>query len=158
MRLKQLILAATALIMPAMANAKPVDRYVASAGGVKIEISAPRADIIRVRAGEGALPEDASWAVPDAVRAKRAPIEVSDKGGTTELRTAALIVTIDDKTLAITITDLEGKTILADAAGRALQFDNGGFRVRKAMPNDQHFFGVGDKTGPLDRRGGAFTF
>jgi alpha-glucosidase len=158
MRLKQLILAATALIMPAIANAKPVDRFVASANGVKIEISAPRADIIRVRAGEGALPEDASWAVPDAVRARRAPIEVNDKGGTTELRTAALIVTIDDTTLAITIADLNGKTILADAGGRALQFDNGGFRVRKAMPNDQHFFGVGDKTGPLDRRGGAFTF
>jgi alpha-glucosidase len=158
MRLKRLILAATALMVPAMASAKPVDIYVATANGVKIEISAPRADIIRVRAGEGTLPEDASWAVPQSVRAKRTPLDVSDKGDMVELRTAALVVTLDQKTLGVTIRDLTGRVVLADAAGKALAFDNGGFRVRKAMPQDQHFFGLGDKTGPLDRRGGAFTF
>ena len=145
-------------LLPGIAVAKPVDRYVASANGVKLEISAPRADIIRVRAGEGALPEDASWAVLPDVRSKRVPMEVADKGATVELRTGQLIVILNQKTLGVTITDLAGKTILADAAGKALQFDNGAFRVRKAMPNDQHFFGLGDKTGPLDRRGGAFTF
>ncbi|WP_240047540.1 TIM-barrel domain-containing protein [Sphingomonas panacisoli] len=152
------LLATAALILPAMAAAKPVDRYVASAGGVKLEISAPRDDIIRVRAGDGALPEDASWAVLPEVRGKRVAMTVADQGSTVELRTAQLIVLLDQKTLAITIKDLSGKTILADAAGTPIRFDNGGFRVRKAMPNDEHFFGLGDKTGPLDRRGGACTF
>ncbi len=154
----RLILAALALMLPAMAAAKSVDRYTATANGVTLEISAPRADIVRVRAGQSALPEDASWAVLPDVRKKTVPLEVTTTGGATELRTAALIVRIDAKTLAITITDLAGKTILADAAGTPIAFENGGFRVRKAMPNDQHFFGLGDKTGPLDRRGGAFTF
>ena len=152
------VAASLLVIVPAMAAAKPVDHYTASAGGIKIEISAPRADIIRVRAGEGSLPEDASWAVLPAARETRVPLEVSDKGGTTELDTGQLIVLIDDKTLALTITDLAGKTILADAPGTPIRFDNGGFRVRKAMPQDEHFFGLGDKTGPLDRRGGAYTF
>ena len=152
-------LAASVLaLVPGVAAAKPVDHYTASANGIKIEISAPRADIIRVRAGEGSLPEDASWAVLPQSRETRVPLEVSDKGDVTEIRTAQLIVRVDDKTLAITITDLAGKTILADAPGTPIRFDNGGFRVRKAMPNDEHFFGLGDKTGPLDRRGGAYTF
>ena len=152
-------LAASVLaLVPGLAAAKPVDHYTASANGIKIEISAPRADIIRVRAGDGALPEDASWAVLPQSRETRVPLEVSDKGDVTEIRTSQLIVRVDDKTLAITITDLAGKTILADAPGTPISFDNGGFRVRKAMPNDEHFFGLGDKTGPLDRRGGAYTF
>jgi alpha-glucosidase len=158
LRLRHLILATAALALPGLAAAKPVDHYTASANGIKIEISAPRADIIRVRAGDGSLPEDASWAVLPQSRETRAPLEISDKGDTTEIRTAQLIVRIDDKSLAITITDLAGKTILADAPGTPIHFDNGGFRVRKAMPNDEHFFGLGDKTGPLDRRGGAYTF
>ena len=158
MRLRRLILTATALIVPAMASAKPVDRYVARANGLTIEISAPRADIIRVRAGDGALPEDASWAVPASVRAQHVPMEASDKDGVVELRTSALVVILDQKTLGVTIRDLDGRTILADAPGTPIRFENGGFRVRKAMPQDQHFFGLGDKTGPLDRRGGAFTF
>jgi len=158
LRLRHLILATAALALPGVAAAKSVDHYTASANGIKIEISAPRADIIRVRAGEGALPEDASWAVLPQSRETRVPLVVSDKGDATEIRTSQLIVRVDDKSLAITITDLTGKTILADAAGTPIRFDNGGFRVRKAMPNDEHFFGLGDKTGPLDRRGGAYTF
>jgi len=157
MRLPSL-LATAALILPATAAAKPVDRYVASANGVKLEISAPRDDIIRVRAGDGSLPEDASWAVLSEVRGKRVAMTVTDKGAAVELRTAQLIVLLDPKTLRITIADLAGKTILADGAGTPIRFENGGFRVRKAMPNDEHFFGLGDKTGPLDRRGGAYTF
>lgn len=144
--------------MPATAIAAPADRYAATANGVTIEISAPRADIVRVRAGQGALPEDASWAVLPEARAKRAPLDVSETDATATLRTDKLTVTLDKRTLAMTITDPAGKTILADAPGNALAFDNGGFRVRKAMPNDEHFFGLGDKTGPLDRRNGAFTF
>ncbi len=31
------------------------------------------------------------------------------------------------------------------------------FRVYKTMPMDEHYFGLGDKTGPLDRRNQAFS-
>lgn len=158
--MKKLLLptAAAFLLVPTFAAAKPVDRYVATANGVTLEISAPRADIIRVRAGEQALPEDASWAVLPDVRAKRVEMVASEKDGAVELRTAALVVTLDTKTLGVTIRDLTGHVVLADAAGAPIRFENGGFRVRKAMPQDQHFFGLGDKTGTLDRRGGAYTF
>jgi alpha-glucosidase len=38
-----------------------------------------------------------------------------------------------------------------------VHFDGRGFHLRKALPIDQRIFGMGDKTGLLDRRGFTFT-
>ena len=132
---------------------------VGNGSGVHLTITALRDDIIRIRAAKGDMPppEDASWAVSSVVRAKTVPLEVIEDENTYEFRTAKVIIKVDHKTLAVTVTDLAGHVVLADAAGTALNFDNGGFRLRKAMPQDEHFFGLGDKTGPLDRRGEAFS-
>ena len=85
------------------------------------------------------------------------PLGVTTAGDEVELRSSALSVRLDRRTLAVTIVDDQGHVVLSDAPGHPLRFENGGFRLRKAMPLDQHFFGLGDKTGPLDRRGSAFT-
>jgi alpha-glucosidase len=153
----RLAFAASALLTAGAAHARPADRYVVERGGVRLEITAPRADIVRIRAGHPALPEDASWAVAPAVRARRTPIDVAETADTVTLTTPALTVTLDRRRLAVTIADRAGHVLLADAPGEALAFAGGGFRARKAMPQDAHYFGLGDKTGPLDRRGGAFT-
>ena len=34
---------------------------------------------------------------------------------------------------------------------------SGGFSVYKDMPTDEHYFGLGDKTGSFDRRNQAYT-
>ena len=151
-----------ALAVAGAAAAKPVDRYTATGNGMTMEISAPRADIIRVRVGQSALPEDASWAVSPEVRGHTVPLDVSQTAdGKTELKTSAVVVDLDEKTLAVTVKDMSGRIIVDDAPGKAVDFDTtgsgGGFRLRKAMPEDEHFYGLGDKTGPLDRRGEAFT-
>ncbi len=148
--------AAAALLLASGAGAAQlVDHYTLDRDGVRMEISAPRGDIIRVRAGKGGLPEDASWAVKTDIT--RTLFEVSDAGPVAEISNDRLTVKIDKATLAVTVLDKSGRVVLADAPGKALVFENGGFRVRKAMPEDEHYFGLGDKTGPLDRRGGAFT-
>ena len=54
------------------------------------------------------------------------------------------------------MTDLQGRTIVADAPD-ALRFDGTGFTLRKSLPIGEHIYGLGDKTGPLDRRGGTFV-
>ena len=146
-------------VMPAAAAtaARTVDRYTAERRDVTLEITMPRADIVRIRAGKGALPEDASWAVLPDARRQHVPFEVTNAGNTAVLRTAALAVTLDRATLAITVRDAQGRMVLADAPGEALHLADGGFRLRKTMAADAHYFGLGDKTGALDRRGGAFT-
>ena len=157
-RLRALPLAASLLaLMAGAAEARPMDRFVFDHDGIRLEITAPRADIVRIRAGKDSLPEDASWAVSTDVRGHHVALDVVEANGAAEINTGAVHVHLDEQTLAVTVLDASGRVILADAPGQSLSFENGGFRLRKAMPDDEHFFGLGDKTGPLDRREQAFT-
>jgi alpha-glucosidase len=55
----------------------------------------------------------------------------------------------------LTVLDASGKIIQQDAS--PIRFEGHSFRVYKTMPLDEHYFGLGDRTGPLDRRNEAFT-
>jgi alpha-glucosidase len=55
----------------------------------------------------------------------------------------------------MTISDLEGKVVSADA--QPIEYHGDRFRIYKEMPENEHYYGLGDKTGPLDRRGLAFA-
>ena len=55
----------------------------------------------------------------------------------------------------MTVFDRAGNVLDEDA--RRSQFDGAAFHVYKTMPVDEHYFGLGDKTGPLDRRNQAFS-
>jgi len=125
--------------------------------GIVLEVSAPRADIVRVRAGRGHLPEDASWAVLPASRASRVPLEVREQAGLATIRTGALVVEVERATLHVRVKDAQGEVILEDAPGDALAIQGPRLRLRKSMPRGWHYFGLGDKAGPLDRRDQAFT-
>jgi alpha-glucosidase len=127
------------------------------AGGAVIRIVAQRDDIVRVRIGpDGRLPEDASWAVLDGARCSSVPVEpVADARGAA-FRTAALIVRVESSPLRLIVEDLEGRTISADAPEGGVELRGAGFVLRKAMAADTRWFGLGDKAGPLDRRGQTF--
>jgi alpha-glucosidase len=156
MKLRTLFAAvlATALTVPASALGKTSPSGIeASNGAATLRVTALTDGILRVRiAHGGAFPEDASWAVPRDVRMKSVPVHATANGFTTGL----LAVHLDPATLSLTVSDLAGKTIVADAPN-ALRFDGRGFTLRKALPIDQHIFALGDKTGVLDRRGGTFV-
>ena len=158
-----ILLAAAGLHVARLSAAPAVREYDVMRAGVSLAITAPRDDIIRVRAGAKVLGEDASWAVPARVRAQLQPMSVIQAGSQVTLRTRALVVELDTVTLRLRILDLAGMVILADAPGPALVLDSlggegrTGVHLRKAMPPDAHYFGLGDKAGPLDRRGETFT-
>jgi alpha-glucosidase len=123
-----------------------------------IRVTALADDILRVRAAAAAdLPEDASWAVPEEVRGRSVSVSVKSNIDGVEFQTAALAVRVERSPLRLIVSDLAGHVISADAPTRALDVAGGGFMLRKMLPQTEHFFGLGDKTGPLDRRGQAFT-
>jgi alpha-glucosidase len=156
------VLATTALSTPAVGQPAQAaaSSFKALPNGVEasnseaaIQITAITDSILRVRIARGGrFPEDASWAVPSEVRRKAVPVRATADGFTT----GAMAVHLDPATLALRVTDLQDKTIVADLP-EAMQFEGRGFRLRKALPIDQHIFGMGDKTGLLDRRGYTFT-
>jgi alpha-glucosidase len=125
-------------------------------GSIREEITALRDNVVRVRIGRnGVMPEDASWAVQADARHSRAQVTPESSASTFGFRTHLLNVQIDKSSLRLTILDLSGKVIQQDAL--PVHFDGTSFRIYKTMPIDEHYFGLGDKTGPLDRRDEAFS-
>jgi alpha-glucosidase len=122
----------------------------------RLRIVALREDVLRITVAHGsALPEDASWAVLPASRHSSVPVAIKASSSHFGFHTHALVVEVDKKTLQITVRDSSGKVLQEDA--RPVSFQGDAFRVYKAMPLDEHYFGLGDKTGPIDRRNEAFT-
>ncbi len=123
----------------------------ASAGGVSVQVLALRDDVLRVRVWRGgAVPEDASWAVLPEARTSSVAVSAEARG----FATKALRVSVDGR-LMLTVADLQGNVLQRDAAPVVWEGDR--FTVAKTRTFDDHFFGLGDKPGPLDRGGQAFT-
>ena len=123
-----------------------------------LRVTALTDDILRVRAAAaGDLPEDASWAVPEEMRGRSVHVTVKQTADGLDFQTASLAVRIVRSPLRLIVSDMAGHVISADAPTRAVNVLDGGFMLRKELTQKEHFFGLGDKTGPLDRRGQAFT-
>jgi alpha-glucosidase len=122
----------------------------------RLRVVALREDVLRVTMARGnSLPEDASWAVLPSSRSSSAAVVIDASSDRYGFHTRALIVEVDKKTLQITVRDSAGNILESDA--RPVRFDGDAFRIFKSMPPDEHYFALGDKTGPLDRRNQAFT-
>ena len=63
---------------------------------------------------------------------------------------------VDPRTLQLVVSDLQGRTIVADSPD-GMRFEGRGFTLRKSLPIGEHIYGLGDKTGALDRRGETFV-
>jgi alpha-glucosidase len=116
-----------------------------------IRVTALTDSILRVRiAKTGKFGEDASWAVPAAVRHQSVQVAPTANG----FRTSSVELRIDPD-LKLRLLDLKGRLISADTAPARIAGRE--FELRKAMPLSEHYFGMGDKTGVLDRRGYTFV-
>ncbi|HEY1743231.1 MAG TPA: glycoside hydrolase family 31 protein [Granulicella sp.] len=124
-------------------------------GELVMRITALRDDVLRIRAGrKGTLPEDASWAVLPEARAASVAVTQDTDAALAGFHTGALRVSVSKATGLLTVSDLSGKVLQEDA--EPLQFEGDRVHLAKTMPSDEHYFGLGDKTGSFDRRGQAF--
>jgi alpha-glucosidase len=127
-------------------------------GSLRMLVSAIADDMLRVRiTASGEFPEDASWVVPAEIRHASVPVQPWSGPDAVGFKTAVLSVRVERSTLRLIVSDLAGHEISADTPQRAIEAQGAGFVLRKQITPDQHFFGLGDKTGPLDRRGQAFV-
>jgi len=122
-----------------------------SSATATLRVDALRPDVLRVRVYPVGHPaEDASWAVLPEARTAHSGVMATPDGFTT----SALKVSVTPD-LKITVSDLAGNVLQSDATPTA--FDGAAFRVNKVKTADDHFFGLGDKPGPLDRVGESFV-
>ena len=128
-------------------------------GNSKMRVVALAGSVIRVRyAADGVFPPDQSFAVlPDAFP-KSPEISVPEKHGDyVSFSTGAVELRAYLSPLRLVFLDRGGRIISQDEARYPLSFNGPAFRVWRTMPENEHYFGLGDKTGPLDHRNLAFT-
>jgi alpha-glucosidase len=122
----------------------------ATLNGTTLEVTALKDDKLRVREWRTSAPEDASWAVLPDSRTSRTAVTADARG----FHTQQLSVEVQED-LRLVIRDREGRVLQEDAGPTDWRENN--FRVYKKHAENEHFFGLGDKPGPLDRTGQAFT-
>src|SRR5207302_10633774 len=126
------------------------------AGDVRMQIVALREDVVRIRVSRSnELAEDASWAVLKEARESRVAVTPTHTVDAVGFQTGVLRVSLSRLTFALTISDRDGNILQQDI--QPVEFHGESFQVYKSMPLDEHYFGLGDKPGPLDRRDQAFT-
>ena len=120
-------------------------------GDQTLEITTLREDVLRVRSWQGtAEPENSSWAVlPEALHSTAAITQEAAGFSTGKLHVAL------GPGFTLTVTDHAGNLLQQDAEPMVRR--GADFRIYKRRTKDDHFFGLGDKPGPLDRSGEAFT-
>ena len=123
-----------------------------------LRVEALRDEVLRVRVAEdGVLAEDASWAVLPEARTSRVRVTSEQDSASVGFRTAALRVRIDRVSTRLTVSDLRGHILQSDAVGWPVEFHGSSYQIYKHMPEAEHYFGLGDKVGPLDRRNRCFS-
>lgn len=128
------------------------------AGNARVLITAISPSIIRVRyAPDGNFAPEESFAVLPQTGFTAADVEVSDTKDAAEFTTSEVRVRVTKSPLSISFLDPSGNVVLADDPHRPAIWNGKAWRAFKVMPEDEHYFGLGEKAGPLDHRGQAFV-
>jgi alpha-glucosidase len=127
-----------------------------TAGKVKVRVTVFREGIFRVRvAPDGTFPKDFSWAVIEPPEPPAFKVEENPK----EIRIVAgpVVASVQRTPLLISFSDAAGNLYLADEPSLPIAWNGKRVDTWKRMPPDEHYYGLGDKAGPMNRRNRSFT-
>ena len=94
---------------------------------------------------------------PDFAKA-RSRMQLNETRDYLSLATEQVRVKVNKVTLAIQFEDNHGHVVLEDDYVSPVTKVGTGFQITKRSPLDEHYFGLGDKSGPLDHRGQSYCF
>ena len=127
-----------------------------SAGQARVRVTVFREGVVRVRlAPQGSFAKDYSWAVIETPQPPS--IKIDDSKDEVRIASHAVVVRIKKSPISIEFGDSGGHAILADEPSLPMAWDGSHIRVWKRMPAEEGYYGLGDKGGPINRRGRAFT-
>jgi alpha-glucosidase len=110
--------------------------------------------IVQVWGYMGKREEDFSYAVVGTPI--KIEFSISDLSEKIQLTTSALKVTITKTPVRVQMTDLQDVLINEDDAGLGIQWINNQVSCYKKLQEGERFLGLGEKTGPLDKRGRGY--
>lgn len=122
-----------------------------------VRITAVSPEIIRVRmSAAGRFLPDSSWAVSDPLPGYD-QFDIHRSEHVTTLSTPALNVIVYHTPCRIEFTDRSGRRLNRDDSIRGMSWAGQEVAVWKEMPQDEYYFGFGEKSGSLQRRAHAMT-
>lgn len=125
------------------------------AGSASLMVTAVSPGVIRIRMSpDGQFDPDSSWAV---VKPSSADVTFEDSPDVIRMRTSELTVEITRSPCRITFLDRDGNVINADDPGKGMGWEEDEVRVWKTMPPDEQYYGFGEKSGRLNKRGTTLT-
>jgi alpha-glucosidase len=128
-----------------------------TAGSTHLQVTVLAPTVVRLRYTESSFPPVQSFAVlPNAFPGQPKP-QISDTSDSVTLGTGALLIRVYKNPMRVAFADAAGNLISQDEPNTPPAFNGPAFRVWKSMPLNEHYYALGDKTGPLDRRDQAFT-
>ena len=128
------------------------------AGAARVRVLALSPNIVRVRyAPNGSFPAEHSFAVLPNAFPQLPKVQVQQSSDEVGFGTGAIQVKILKTPFRISFLDSKGSVVSQDQPGYPASFNGNAFRVWKSMPEDEHYFGLGDKPGPLDHRNQSYT-
>ncbi len=130
---------------------------VVTCGDAQVQITPLSDDIIRVRVlRETDRKENFSWAVSknEWVLPKH---EFKDDSNSITLSTKNVTMKIQKNPFRISFLTPQGEMINQDDVSKGMGWDGNQVRVWKQMPSDELYFGFGEKTGKLQKRGSFFV-
>jgi alpha-glucosidase len=118
-----------------------------TAGRAKIAVTAVSDSVVRVRvAADGVFPKDTSWAVLPDKSSATPTAQVNDAADTAEIVLHDGRIRITKNPIHVSFLDSAGAIINEDDPVAGMSFAGASFRVTKKMPEDESYFGLGDKT------------
>ena len=137
---------------------KTADSVTFRSGDALVRISTVRPGVVRLRYSvASSFPADHSFAILPEAKVTGTPLTVSETSSALKLSDGEIAISIDRGSGRIVFSDKNGNPILADALKHPAVWQGSEFRVYKTMPPLEQYFGLGDKTVNMDRRGNAFT-
>jgi alpha-glucosidase len=136
-------------------EARP-DGVEVSAGISKVRVTAFADGVFRVRlAPHGGFAKDSSWAV---IQSPRPPaLSIDDEPDAVTVNAGAVSAVVRKSPFSVSFVDAQGRTLLADDPDQPMAWSGNRVRAWKKVPTDEAYYGLGDKAGPLNRRGRAFS-
>jgi len=119
------------------------------------QVTVYSADIIRVRMDKQSLGTDFSYAVIN--QPVHTHVSITQNAAEVDIATDSLKAVIKKSPFAISFYTPDGKVINEDEPGLQTSWVNESVTSYKKMQDGEHFIGLGEKTGPFDRKGKGFT-
>jgi len=122
----------------------------------RLMITVVNASTVRIHLTKSTSYDTLSYAViPSAY--EKTTFEQKNNDEVFKLATDSLTVEVRLKPLAVTVADKQGNVLVEDDAKLGISWAGSHITNYKVMHNDERFIGLGEKTGPLDRRGNGYT-